>query len=149
MTPAQLRDFFDQNHMAQFLTSTAGVARPVEMTNLSGAFPEEGALHRVRLENGEYVAERVLENDYPSRIRYQLYGMTAPGAFIIKYGIGEFAFLDAGRGRATFSWTYRLRPKAIFFRPIVALAAKEHFGPFMEAGVEAMTQAATPVLAHA
>lgn len=114
------RRWMDQGQMVKALRSTGAVAKPAEITYLSGNWPQVGAVRRVKLEDGHYVLERVLASEFPSLFRYQVWGFTNSAGNLVKYATGELRYAPLGGGKTRFTWTYRLRPRSILLRPVVA-----------------------------
>ena len=98
--------------------STDDIAKPASTEVLSGEWFEPGSVRRVRLEDGHYVLERIVENS-PSRLEYQIWAFTNAAGKNVDHirGVQEFEALDADTTR--FTWTYAALPNSGFKRPFV------------------------------
>jgi hypothetical protein len=140
----QFRRWMDQGQMVKALRSSDAIAKPAEITYLSGKWPGVGAVRRVQLEDGHYVLERVLANEFPGLFRYQVWGFTNSAGNLVKYAVGEFRFNARDDGKTQFIWTYQMRPKSVFLRPVLNNFVKTRFAPFMKGGMDGLAPPAQP-----
>ncbi len=117
MDRATLRRFMEEQPIVDFLEPTESISNPVEFEVLEGTWPEPGATRRVRLADGHYVIERVLEND-PGYFSYQIFVFTNATGRGVDQIVGEQRFVPVDGG-TRFEWTYKVRPKNVLARQVV------------------------------
>lgn len=123
-----------------FAQATDRIPPIADITPISDAFPNEGALRRVTLEDGTFVDERVLEFG-PGVFAYQIWNFSASNAWALDHIKGEFAFEDTGDGTTKVTWTYSIAPQVFFARPFIRGFLRNDFGPFMETGLQGAAEA--------
>jgi hypothetical protein len=136
------RTWMDQGQMVKALRSTDAIAKPAQIDYLSGTWPAVGAVRRVRLEDGHYVLEQVLVNEFPGVFRYQVWGFTNAAGNLVKYAVGEFRYVALAADKTQFTWTYRMRPRSALLRPIINNFVANRFAPFMEGGMQGVAAGA-------
>jgi Polyketide cyclase / dehydrase and lipid transport len=133
---AELWGWVDGGAMLAALESRPPVSKPARVEEMSGKWPETGAVRRVQLEDGNYVLERVLEYRPPELMRYQVWAFTTSAAAQVDYAVGEFRVSSAESGGSDFTWTYRMRAKSALARPFIDGFVRDRFAPFMDNGVQ-------------
>jgi predicted small lipoprotein YifL len=133
--PAEVFGWLGVGGMIDALQSVPPVSKPIEVTPLSGTWPERGAVRRVRLEDGNFALERVVVYEPPNRMQYQVWAFTTPAASQVSYALGEFRADPAPDGGTAFTWTYRMRAKSMIAQPFVGGFVRDRFAPFMNNGV--------------
>lgn len=134
-TPAEVFSWLDAGGMIAALQSMPPVSKPIEITVLSGTWPQAGAVRRVKLEDGNFALERVIAYEPPSLMRYQVWAFTTPAAGQVSYAVGEFRAAPTGDGQTEFTWTYRMRARNALAQPFVGGFVRDRFAPFMDNGV--------------
>lgn len=134
-----VRSLIDEGRMLTMLRSTSRVSKPASYEMLQGTWPEEGAVRRVRQEDGHYVAERIVSRSEEGFV-YQIWAPTTAAGRNILYGRGEFRVVPLPDGRCELTWSYALRAKQVWARPFVGAFVRDHFAPFMEAGLDAFVE---------
>ena len=110
MDLATFRAFLVDNPLIGFLAPVDDLAPPVEARVLDGNWPDAGAVRWLRLEDGHYVIERILENEL-ELFRYQIWVITNAAGRAVEQIVGEQTFTDVGDGRTRFDWTYAIKPR--------------------------------------
>ena len=106
-----------------------------ELLPVEGLFPNQGAVRRVILEDGNSVVERVLENS-DTVFSYQIWGFTASNARALNHIKGEFRYVEIDQDTTEVTWTYAIAPRAFLVRPFIRNFLKNDFAPFMESGLQ-------------
>ena len=132
-TIADFRAFGEENPVTDFVAVTDSIPPIVNITVLSGRWPEVGAVRRVDLEGGYHVHERVLENS-ANRFAYQLWDITAPSGRVVDHIKGSFDYTQTG-DQVRVEWNYNIKPNLFLARPAIRRYLRRDFGPFMEAGL--------------
>jgi len=114
------------------MEETENIKKPVETVILSGTWPETGSVRSVKLSDGHYTMERVIENNFPTLFRYQVWDFTAAAGNNLDYAVGQQAWEVLPDGRSQLTWTYSLRPNAGFKRPFVQRFVDNDMRPLME-----------------
>lgn len=138
---ATVRGWIDEGRMFTLLRSTPRVSKPASYDMLAGVWPQEGAVRRVRQEDGHYVAERIVARTEEGFV-YQIWAPTTGAGRNIRYGRGEFRVIERADGRADLTWSYALKAKHFWAQPFVDAFVRDHFAPFMEAGMDAFAASA-------
>ncbi|MEM8849634.1 MAG: hypothetical protein AAGE03_06315 [Pseudomonadota bacterium] len=105
----ETRAFWDANPVIDFLEPTPNISNPVETEILSGTWPTPGTVRRVKLADGHYVIERVIENR-PDLFRYQLFFFTNSTGRGVEQIVGEQRFLAQPDGTTRIEWDYNVKP---------------------------------------
>ncbi|MEN7344352.1 MAG: hypothetical protein AAAFM81_15480 [Pseudomonadota bacterium] len=137
----ELRDFLIANPLIEFFESTPSIAAPDTWTALKGTWLEPGASRRLKLADGHYVIERVLDNE-PDRFRYQVWTFTNAAGKGIEQIIGEQRFFVLGDRLTRFEWTYNIKPKSPFAAFFVRRRESE-LKTYLQSATTAMRDAAT------
>ncbi len=128
-----LRAFIeDGNKIVAAMEETDNIKKPVDVVVLSGTWPEEGAVRRLEFSDGHYTLERVLENDFPTLFRYQVWNFTAAAGNNLDYAYGQQAWEALPDGRSKLTWTYSLKPNAGYKRFFVQRFVNNDMRPLME-----------------
>lgn len=123
MPVADLRAFLEDQPLISFLEPTDSISNPVASQVLAGTWPEPGAARWLRLADGHYVIERVLENR-PEFFKYQVFVFTNAVGRGVEQIVGEQRFVAMGNS-TLFQWTYNVLPKNIITRQIVRRSMPE------------------------
>ncbi len=134
------RAFLIENPITDFLEPTGDISAPAEFEILSGAWPRPDAVRRVKLEDGHYVIERILQNE-PELFTYQIWIFTNDVGRGVDQIVGEQRFIPEGPDRTRFEWTYRVLPKSVFTRPFVR-ASQSDIQSYLQTATNAMAAAA-------
>ena len=105
----ETRAFLTANPIIDFLEPTGDISNPVATEILSGTWAEPGAVRRVRLADGHYLIERVVEN-WPEAFRYQLFFFTNATGRGVEQIVGEQRFLTQPDGTTRIEWDYDVKP---------------------------------------
>ena len=123
MQVSELRAFMDERPLISFLKPTENIANPVEASVLEGDWPNPGAVRWLRLADGHYVVERVLQNDL-NFFKYQVYVFTSATGRGVEQIVGEQRFVPTEDG-TRFEWTYNVRPTNFITRQFVRASMPE------------------------
>ena len=117
MTVPQLRRYMEDAPLISFLKPTDSISNPVASQVLEGTCPMPGAARWLRLADGHYVIERVLENR-PEFFKYQVFIFTNAAGRGVEQIVGEQRFVAVEDG-TRFEWTYNVRPRNALTRLFV------------------------------
>ncbi|MEM8851472.1 MAG: hypothetical protein AAGE03_15750 [Pseudomonadota bacterium] len=141
MSVPELRAFMQANPLIDFLQPTDNIAPPEASQVLSGTWPEPNATRWLRLSDGHYVIERVLE-DRPDLFRYQIFLFTNSVGRGVEQIVGEQRFLAQPDGSTLIEWDYNVKPRnaltAFFVRQQI-----EEIDAYITSGLEGLAAAAT------
>lgn len=112
-----VRRALDATPIIGFLEPTENLSNPVASEVLSGTWPDPGAVRWLRLADGHYVVERVLENE-PRLFRYQVYVFTNAAGRGVEQIVGEQRFVPVDSG-TRIEWSYNVRPRNALTRQAV------------------------------
>ncbi len=104
----ELRAFMDENPLITFLQPTENISNPVASQVVEGEWPQPGAVRWLRLADGHYVIERVLDNT-PDFFKYQVFVFTNATGRGVEQIVGEQRFIKTDNG-TRFEWTYNVKP---------------------------------------
>lgn len=123
LTVPELRKFMEEQPLITFLEPTKNISNPVETEIIRGTWPEPNATRRLKLADGHYIIERVVENraDF---FKYQLFIFTNATSRGVEQVVGEQRFIATEDG-AKFEWTYNVLPKNFVTRQIVRRSMPE------------------------
>lgn len=139
MTVPELRAFLKAEPLIGFLRPTESIANPVASEVLAGTWPEPGAARWLRLADGHYVVERVLENE-PDFFRYQVFVFTNATGRGVEQIVGEQRFVPIDGG-TRFEWSYNIRPRNFLTRIFVKREMDE-IERFITSGLDHFAEAA-------
>ncbi|MEL6921760.1 MAG: hypothetical protein AAFO77_12215 [Pseudomonadota bacterium] len=117
MELTELRTFMDEQPLISFLEPTENIANPVASEVLGGNWPQPGAKRWLRLADGHYIIERVIENE-PDFFKYQVFFFTNAVGRGVDQIVGEQRFVSVGDS-TRFEWTYNVLPKNFITRQVV------------------------------
>lgn len=103
-----LRAFMEERPLTSFLEPTENIANPVESEVIQGEWPEPGAHRWLKLADGHYVVERILENE-EDFFKYQVFIFTNATGRGVEQIVGEQRFVPVDGG-TRFEWTYNVLP---------------------------------------
>ena len=141
MSVPELRAFMLERPLLTFLEPTENVSPPRKAEVLSGTWSEVGAVRRLRLTDGHYVIERVLE-DEPELFRYQVWVFTNAAGRGVDQIIGEQRFVALGPDETRYEWDYNIKPKNTVTRVFVRRLVEREIQPFLDDGLQAFAAAA-------
>jgi len=131
LTP--LRAFIeDGNKIIAAMEETDNIKKPVDVVVVSGTWPNQGSVRRLEFSDGHYTLEQVLENDFPTLFRYQVWDFTAAAGNNLEYAVGQQAWEVLPDGRSKLTWTYSLKPNAGYKRFFVQRFVNNDMRPLME-----------------
>ncbi len=139
MDVPELRAFMAEQPLIDFLRPTENIANPVVSEVLDGTWDEPGAVRWLRLADGHYVVERVLENE-PDLFRYQVFVFTNATGRGVEQIVGEQRFVPVDGG-TKFEWSYNVLPTNFITRQIVGGSMAEIEG-FIADGLRSFAEAA-------
>jgi hypothetical protein len=139
--PAEVRQWLERVQLVTLLPKTPDVPNIRSTSVVSGRWPSEGAMRIVKLDDGHYVQERIISYNTPEAFRYQVWGFTNQAGNLVSYAVGELKYTLEGTGKTRLTWTYAMRPRYFFTRPLLDRFLKNSFGPFMEGGLDAVLKA--------
>ncbi len=106
-----LRRFLDgSDRVAAAMAETERVPRRVEVADVLGRWPEEGAVRRVVHADGEAAFERVLAGGSPTLLRWQAWGFTGERGSHVTYIVGERELVPIDGETTRLIWRQWLRP---------------------------------------
>lgn len=139
MSPPRLRAFMEARPLIGFLEPTENIANPVEAGVLEGTWGEPGAVRWLRLADGHYVIERILENE-STLFRYQVFVFTDATGRGVEQIVGEQRFVSTAQGTRV-EWTYDVRPRNLLARKVLS-GRMEEIDAYITGGLERLAAAA-------
>lgn len=118
-----LRAFMEEEPLTSFLEPTENIANPVASEVIRGDWPEPGAYRWLRLADGHYVVERILQNE-EDFFRYQVFIFTNATGRGVEQIVGEQRFVPVAGG-TRFEWTYNVVPTNFVTRQFVRRSMDE------------------------
>lgn len=144
-----LRAFIeDGNKIVAAMEETDSIKKPVDVVVVSGTWPEEGSVRRLEFSDGHYTLERVLENNFPTLFRYQVWDFTAAAGNNLDYALGQQAWEVLPDGRSKLTWTYSLKPNAGYKRFFVQRFVNNDMRPLMENALDVVKAQADAAFAE-
>ena len=140
MSVAQVRRFLTKMPIVKFFKPTRSISNPVSSEILKGSWPNVGSVRRVKLADGHYIIERVVENK-PQLFKYQLFTFTNSTGRVVEQVVGEMNFVPVNGG-TKFQWSYNVKPRSVFARPFVRARIKE-IEDYLQGGLSGFATAAT------
>ncbi|MEM7487919.1 MAG: SRPBCC family protein [Pseudomonadota bacterium] len=141
MSVPELRAFMAANPLIDFLEPTDNIAPPVASQVLSGTWPQPGATRWLRLSDGHYVVERVLQNN-PDLFRYQIFLFTNSVGRGVDQIVGEQRFLAQPDGSTRIEWDYDVKARNALTRLFVRQQIDE-IDAYITGGLDGLAAAAT------
>lgn len=123
MNVPQLRKFLTERPLITFLQPTENIANPVDSSVLKGTWGEPGAARWLKLADGHYVVERIIENE-PDFFKYQVFIFTNATGRGVEQIVGEQKFVPTDNG-TRFEWTYKVKPRNFVTRLVVRRSMDE------------------------
>lgn len=139
MDVSELRSFMTEQPLTSFLEPTENIANPVASEVLTGTWPDPGSARWLRLADGHYIIERVLENA-PTFFKYQVFVFTNAVGRGVEQIVGEQRFTPVDGG-TEFVWTYNVRPTNFVTRQFVRRNLPE-IERYLSGGLDRFTAAA-------
>lgn len=138
----------DGNKIVAAMEETDNIKKPVDVVVLFGDWPEEGAVRRLEFSDGHFTLERVLENDFPTLFRYQVWNFTAAAGKNLDYAVGQQAWEVLPDGQSQLTWTYSLRPNAGYKRFFVQRFVNNDMRPLMDNALDTVQAQANVAFAE-
>ena len=146
---APLRRFIeDGNKIVAAMEETDNIKKPVDVVVLSGIWPEENSVRRLEFSDGHYTLERVLENDFPTLFRYQVWGYTSAAGNNLDYALGQQAWEELPDGRSKLTWTYSLRANAGYKHFFIRRFVNNDMRPLMDNALDKVKEQADAAFAE-
>ncbi len=117
MSVQETRAFMDAQPLTGFLEPTENIANPVDNKVILGTWPEPGSHRWIKLADGHYVIERILENE-DDFYKYQVFIFTNATGRGVEQIVGEMRFVKV-EGGTRFEWTYNVLPTSFVTRQFV------------------------------
>lgn len=141
-----LRQWIDEGgRIVAAMEETDNIKKPVASVTLHGTWPETGSVRRLEMSDGNFVLEKVLENDFPDLFRYQVWNFTAPAGRNIAYAIAQQEWTTLEDGRSELTWTYSLRPRLALMQPFVQRFVRNDMQPLMNDALDVVREQAGAV----
>jgi hypothetical protein len=141
MPPEEMRAWQRENPLFKFLKPFGPIPSVDRNDMLEGTWFEAGAKRRVNFTDGNTAVERVVEYE-PEIFRYQIWGFTAPSRYLLEHVEGVIRYEKSGENETRFVWTYKMKPRAFFTKPLLQRFMNQYYAPFMQQGLEEMRKAA-------
>ncbi|MEM1380842.1 MAG: hypothetical protein AAGH41_09480 [Pseudomonadota bacterium] len=113
------RAYAVRNPIVNYFEESDGIAPPESSEILQGTWGEAGAVRRIKLTDGHYLIERIIENT-PELFTYQIWIFTNEAGRGVEQIVGIQRFTEVSENETAFSWSYKVKPKnaltAIFVR---------------------------------
>ena len=145
MSVPEVRAFLADQPLISFLEPTENISNPVDGETLEGDWPEPGASRWLRLADGHYVVERILENE-EDFFKYQVFVFTNAAGRGVDQIVGEQRFVAVEDG-TRFEWTYNVLPANFVARQFVRNNMDE-IGVYISGGLERFAVAANASVAQ-
>lgn len=136
-----VRDWFLALPLSVALPGTEDIPGVARTELLSPTWGGPGARRRVVLTDGGSALEQILLSELPDRFKYVVWNYDTSAAAYVRYGVGEFRFLDRG-GETEVAWTYGFAPRGWPASWLLGSFVRGEYRHFMEVGMEAMAAAA-------
>ncbi|MEM7546327.1 MAG: SRPBCC family protein [Pseudomonadota bacterium] len=139
MSVPELRAFMQEQPLISFLQPTENIANPVAAEVLQGTWGEPGAIRWLRLADGHYVIERIVQND-PDFFKYQVFVFTNDTGRGVEQIVGEQRFVPIDGG-TRFEWTYNVLPRN-FITGIFVRRDMDEIDAYITRGLQEFAEAA-------
>ena len=131
-----LMDWLQQDdQFVKVMEETENIKKPIETVYLSGNWPEDGAVRRIKLSDGHYTFERVISNTLPDQFQYQIWAFTTKAGQNLDYTLGTQSWEALADDRTRLTWTYALKPDAGFKHGFVQGFVDSDIKPFLDGAV--------------
>lgn len=144
MPVAGLRKFMEEQPLTSFLEPTENIANPVGSNVIQGVWPNPGAFRWLKLADGHYVIERILENE-ADFFKYQVFIFTNATGQGVEQIVGEQRFVPVNGG-TRLEWTYNVLPTNFVTRQFVRRSMDE-IEAYISGGLEGFAAAANASVA--
>ena len=132
-----LRRYLDgSDRVAAAMAETERVSRRVEVADVLGCWPEEGAVRRVVHADGEAAFERVLAGGSPTLLRWQAWGFTGDRGSHVTYLVGERELVPIDGETTRLVWRQWLRPNHALKRFFVQRFVDAELKPLIKDALE-------------
>jgi hypothetical protein len=145
MSVADVRAFMEEQPLTSFLQPTENIANPVEDEVIQGMWPNPGAHRWLRLADGHYIIERILENE-EDFFKYQVFVFTNATGRGVEQIVGEQRFVPVDGG-TRFEWTYNVLPTNFVTRQFVRRSMDE-IETYIANGLEGFAAAANAAVSR-
>ncbi len=144
MSVAKVRAFMKEQPLTSFLKPTENIANPVDDKVIQGEWPNPGAYRWLKLADGHYIIERILENE-DDFFRYQVFVFTNATGQGVEQIVGEQRFVPVDGG-TRLEWTYNVLPTNFVTRQFVRRSMEE-IETYISGGLEGFAAAANASVA--
>ncbi|MEJ6401660.1 hypothetical protein [Yoonia sp. 2307UL14-13] len=145
MPVADVRTFMEAQPLTSFLEPTENIANPVESEVIRGVWPNPGAYRWLKLADGHYIIERILENE-EDFFKYQVFVFTNATGQGVEQIVGEQRFVSVDSG-TRLEWTYNVLPTNFVTRQFVRRSMDE-IETYISGGLEGFAAAANASIAE-
>lgn len=144
MPVADVRAFMREQPLTSFLEPTENIANPVEGKVIQGEWPNPDAYRWLKLADGHYIIERILENE-EDFFKYQVFVFTNATGRGVEQIVGEQRFVPV-EGGTRFEWTYNVLPTNFVTRQFVR-SSMDEIETYIANGLEGFAAAANASVA--
>ena len=138
-----LREFIEgEQRIVGAMEETDQIRKPIDVVVVHGEWPQEGAVRRLEFSDGHFAMERVLENDFPTLFRYQVWNYTSAAGQNLDYALGQQAWRELPDGRSELVWTYRLKPNAWYKHHFIQQFVSNDMRPLMDNALDTVVEQA-------
>ncbi|MBV8586681.1 MAG: SRPBCC family protein [Verrucomicrobia bacterium] len=128
-------------HLGNTLRGTSKIAGVAYTEMIRGTWPQPGARRRVVRKDGNESLEEVLENSWPTRFRYEVWGFTDQERILTNYLVGEFQYRGVPEGTEV-KWTYSFHRRYLLTTPILSIEVHNRVPEFMRTALQSMKEEA-------
>ena len=108
---------------------------------IRGTWPQPGARRRVVRKDGNESLEEVLENSWPTRFRYEVWGFTDQERILTNYLVGEFQYREVPEGTEV-RWTYSFHRRYLLIEPFLSIEVRNRVPEFMQTALRHLKEEA-------
>jgi len=128
-------------HLENTLRGTSKIAGVAYTEMIRGRWPQPGARRRVVRKDGNESLEEVLENSWPTRFRYEVWGFTDQERILTNYLVGEFQYREVPGGTEV-RWTYSFHRRHLLIEPILSIEVRNRVPEFMQTALRNLKEEA-------
>ena len=139
MPVVELRRFLEERPLTTFLEPTENMSNPVEGKVIQGVWPNPGAYRWLKLADGHYIIDRILENE-EDFFKHQVFVFTNATGRGVEQIVGEQRFVAVDNG-TRLEWTYQVLPTNFVTRQFVRRSMEE-IETYISEGLEGFAAAA-------
>lgn len=127
--------FTPEGGVLNFVEPTPSIPGIHGFQPILGAFPEQGAVRKVILTDGNAVTERVVRNNQDV-FEYQIWDLTAKNGWAVDHIRGRFDYKAVSNEKTVVTWEYAIAPSSFVAKPFIKRFLKRDFQPFLTSGLE-------------